>query len=436
MNDKLFNRYLELMALKQGQEKNSNCKSVYSVLMEEFNLTKFAVKGRIRNHPNYKNFNNGTELFENKENKSENKEIDINKSNLSINSDGTQTSDRKIKLTDENLLKDTNYLMSLHGYDFNKFELVNAKSSQWETQIKGGSLETLYSSKITVKPIQNAITEQDISNLIQMLESKSPYRPKHNIKSKKMLEVNICDLHIGKLAWHKEVGQDYDYKIATKRFEDTIEDILYKTRYEEFEKILFVFGNDFYNFSTSDGATINKTPQDNDSRYKKMCIKGEELLIKSIERLSEKSNVEVLMVEGNHDAIPTFHSMRYMSAWFRNAQNVTVSEDIKTRKYYNYGKCLIGFTHGDKEMKRLPSLMQNEAAELWGKTLYREYHCAHFHSEQVQEHEGIIRRHLSSITGTDSWHFDSGYISALAKAQSFIWDKDNGLENIIMSNVR
>jgi len=36
-----------------------------------------------------------------------------------------------------------------------------------------------------------------------------------------------------------------------------------------------------------------------------------------------------------------------------------------------FGKCLIGFTHGDKEKKRIFGNMQVEVPEAWGRTLYR-----------------------------------------------------------------
>ena len=96
---------------------------------------------------------------------------------------------------------------------------------------------------------------------------------------------------------------------------------------------------------------------------------------------------------------------------------------------------MIGFTHGDSEKKnRIGKLMPIEAREAWGKTLYHEVHAAHFHSEQaVQEENGIIVRYVSSPTSTDNWHYENGYVGAVKKAQSFIWDKEYGLTDILHS---
>ena len=53
----------------------------------------------------------------------------------------------------------------------------------------------------------------------------------------------------------------------------------------------------------------------------------------------------------------------------------------------------------------------------------------HLHSEQVSEDGGIIIRNLSSVTGTDAWHHNSGYIGAIRKCTCFLWDKENGLDS-------
>ena len=40
-----------------------------------------------------------------------------------------------------------------------------------------------------------------------------------------------------------------------------------------------------------------------------------------------------------------------------------------------------------------------------------------------------------SFTGTDMWHRNSGYVGAIKKCQSFLWDKEKGLKNIIITTV-
>ena len=79
--------------------------------------------------------------------------------------------------------------------------------------------------------------------------------------------------------------------------------------------------------------------------------------------------------------------------------------------------------------------MQVEAREAWGRTKYHEMHMGHLHSEQTKETNGIIFRNLSSFTGTDNWHHQNGYVGAVKKCQSFLWDKKKGLRTIFISSI-
>jgi len=263
-----------------------------------------------------------------------------------------------------------------------------------------------------------------------------PMIPMHKpVKSGLLLEVPIVDLHLSKLAWEPETGENYDSKIAEKRFMAVIYDVVERVKGMEFEKILFPVGNDFFNCDTQTGTTTAGTKQDNDSRLRKMYGKGVELLVRGIDILAQIAPVDVFVVPGNHDEITSYHALMYLSAWFKNNENVTVDTDPKMRKYREFGNCLIGFTHTDKEKKRIFGCMQIEKPEAWGRTKYREWHGAHLHSEQVKEDFGVIVRNLSSVTGTDQWHYESGYVGAVAKSQSFIWDKKLGLRDILLTTI-
>lgn len=96
---------------------------------------------------------------------------------------------------------------------------------------------------------------------------------------------------------------------------------------------------------------------------------------------------------------------------------------------------MIGFSHGAEEGKRIHKLMQTEAREAWGRTKYHEFHLAHIHSEKavesIAEDGGLIIRYVSSVTGTDSWHSESGFVGAVKKAQNFIYDREKGLVEIL-----
>jgi len=262
-----------------------------------------------------------------------------------------------------------------------------------------------------------------------------PILSENEVKSPLMLEIPIVDLHMGKLAWKPEAGENYDYKIAEKRFAGVVDDIIERIKDRQFEKILYPIGQDFFHFDTINTTTTAGTPLDSDLRWQKLFLRGVDMLIKSIDLFATLAPVEVLLVPGNHDKMTAFYAICFIQAWYKDVKHINVIVDPKTRKYFEFGKCLIGYTHGDKEGKRIFGNMQIEVPGAWGRTKYREWHTGHLHSEHVKEEHGVIVRRLSSVTGTDAWHFESGFVGAIAKHQSFIWDKNKGLSEILITVV-
>ena len=356
-------------------------------------------------------------------------------STLEINKDGTQTSTRLLEMSEEQA-KDVNYLLKAHGYCPKSWELTSARNNIWNVYSKQDGVQTLYSSKIVARPMKDNISLEEIEEHFAQFdrEYESPVHvPMRYSADGKMLEIVVADLHLGKLAWYGETGESYDYKIARERFLTVINDVVSRTKHYQFEKILFIWSNDMFHFDSIDNTTTKGTKQDVDVRWQKLYLKGVEMLVEAIDLLSQIAPVETFYVGANHDKTTSYYAINYLYAWYRNNPYVTIDIDPKSRKYYEWGQCLIAFAHGDSERKRIAGLMPVEAREAWGRTRWHEIHLGHLHSEQAREENGIIVRNLSSVTGTDSWHYESGYIGAVKKSQSFIWDKEYGLTDIIHS---
>lgn len=358
---------------------------------------------------------------------------------IEINKDGSFTSDKLIGIEDESQLKDEAFLLKVHNYDPRLWQIVTARNSIWNAQRKGGDIIKMYASKITVKPRTNSISLQELEEHFQKLSKEYAPAKKYRISfdelkvTNKILEIPVVDLHFGKKAYTFEVGEDIDTDIIEKRFLGVINDIIDRVKTQNFEKIIFPIGNDFFNSDTIENTTTRGTRQDNDLRWQEMFLKGVELLIKAIDKLSLLAPVEVFYVAGNHDKMASYYATHYLNAWYRNDDRVLVSIDPQIRKYIEYGNCLIGFSHGNEEGKRIGGLMQVEASSAWGRTKFREWHLGHLHHETSKEDNGVIIRGLSTIAGTDAWHYESGYVGAVKKQQAFIWDKDKGLTDILIS---
>ena len=347
-----------------------------------------------------------------------------------FNKDGTLTSVKELKNVEPNKLQDEKFLLTVHGFDPEVFEIAYAKNSVYEIQLKGGAVETCFSSKITVKKRSCIISDETIINHFEKFDRE--YTTTKNIKPRKkgkyLLEFPLCDAHIGKYALEFETGKPCNFGVIEKRILQGVEDMLDDVSHLDLDKILFVFGNDYFHYDY-DRKTVHGTMQDTNMKIKQMYLKGIEILIKVIDKLSEVANVDVLWVPGNHDFTIGFYALRELLAWYRKDEHVNVIDDVTPRKYYRYGKNLLGFSHGSEEGKRLETLMQEESCKDWGQTTWHEWHLGHLHSESLKEVHGLFIRRISSLTPPDEWHNISGY-GAKEKAQAFLWDKQKGLKLI------
>lgn len=330
------------------------------------------------------------------------------------------------------------------------------RANKWTTTVN-------YQVKLWLKKkvdIVNAIKFDDFFKELLSKHKPTKYSaasyPKE--RERNLLEINICDLHLGKLCWGGEVGNDYDMKIASKRFNHALHDLVVRAGKNSFDKILFIVGNDFFNSDTHIGTTTEGTRQDEDSRWQKTFARGVELVVEGIDYLRQFAAVDIMIIPGNHDTQKSIYLGHTLSAWYRNDKNVKVDASASVRKYYLYGNSLLGFTHGDKEHTgALRMLMPLEVPKLWAKSKYREFHCGHWHRDVsyietvkakkndgakiakvplTDEQLGIVIRHLRSLAGTDAWHYGKGYVGPIKGATAFLWSFNMGLLAFYNSNIK
>lgn len=332
-------------------------------------------------------------------------------------------------------------VMKAHNLKPDQWQVVSFTSNAWQAQAKNSEKLALWQSKITVKPVkQPALTTEYIENFYKKLVEK--YQPKYlpavtSERGDHMLEINISDLHFAKLAWEGDSGENYDYKIAKKRFNQIIDAECARLEKEPAEKILFAWTNDFFNCDTINNTTTQGTPQSTDLRWAKMFDEGTEILRNAIDRLQQYAPVKTFYIASNHCQETEYHAIKFLEAWFRNNPRVEIDCSALPRHYETYGKNLIGFSHSSFEKpKNLPIIMAAEAPQAWGKAKNREMHLAHIHSEKVMEEGGVVMRWLPSVTGPDNWHKLCGYVGARTCSYSFNWDKEDGLQAINVVNVK
>ena len=248
------------------------------------------------------------------------------------------------------------------------------------------------------------------------------------------LEINIFDLHFGKLVWDQEAGENFDIKIARDVFLRTIAQLIDYAKVFPIGQVIFPVGNDFFNVDSSDNTTTAGTKQDEDTRWKKTFKAGRELMVEGIDRLREIAPVYVPVIPGNHDAERAFYLGDSLECLYHAISGVTIDNGAKSRKYYRYGKNLIGYAHGkDEKPMDLPGLMAQEAPALWAETRFREFHVGdkhhkkEIHWKSTEEYKGVVVRYMPSLASTDVWHYQNGFIGNVRAGEAFIWHPEAGL---------
>lgn len=410
------------------------------------------IYGKELNYNNAKKYLAGIKLHLNTikrlgNNQQEFSQREVSKQEISFNSDKSQTIKQDIYLSPDEAA-DPVKIMQKMGFDPLLWEVVTCKviSGTWDVTLKDKNFEGVkhtnrkYSITLTVKPLGGSLT---FPQVLQAFEELNPakiidyeYEPVNGSK-RLMLELPIMDFHLGKLAWSGETGDDdYDLKIAEALWRKTIDDLLDKAcGFSKIDKILFPVGQDFFHFDTPSVTTTSGTQLDSDTRWQKMFRKGVELLVWAVEQCRRIAPVEVLWIPGNHDQMLSYAATVGLAQRYTNSETVKVDLLATPRKYRLYGKNLIGFTHGEKEGRRIDGLMQIEAPVLWGASYWREMHMGHLHAEFTTSKNGIVFRRISAVTAPDSWHVENGFLGSTRQAQAFLWDKELGLQAILNSNV-
>lgn len=346
-------------------------------------------------------------------------------------------------------------LLAATGVDLGIWEVERYIVNKWEVGAKIGPAgaerivtEPLFQVKATIRRNKAACLLRDIGDrIIADIESRAPsfprYAPVRATDDPHLLEFCAMDLHIGKLAWREEVGEDYDMTIAREVFMDALEDLIRKASGFPVDRILMPIGNDLLQIDNLAKTTTGGTPQDTDSRYAKMFQTAEQLMVYALDRLAQIAPVEGVIVPGNHDRQTAFTLGRVLDAWYRNTDRVTIDCSPRLRKYKRYGVNLIGYTHGSEEKAAdLPLVMAQEVPDLWAETRHREFHVGHLHKSKEtrftagDSFNGVRVRIIPALTASDQWHFSKGYVGEQRAAEAYLWSYANGYAGHFSSSVQ
>ncbi len=228
-----------------------------------------------------------------------------------------------------------------------------------------------------------------------------------------MLEIPLYDLHFG--------IADFNYYKSTLA---EVIDLIQRRNYKEINIIIGqdLFHNDDFRGRTASGREIEYTDitvawEDARKFYYKIIE----------ESLKQSKKTRIIYSKGNHDESMSWAFVQMIKAQFKDADNITIDDEVKERKLITFGTNFIGITHGEKgqaKSRNLNNMFVIEYPQEFAKSKVREIHAGHLHHERIKDDFGIMARRLSSGNITDTWHCEQGYVGAHKRFMVFEWTKE------------
>lgn len=276
------------------------------------------------------------------------------------------------------------------------------------------------------KSVDYKMLQTEIIKELQNYIPKYPTIERTISENKRLFIFDPADIHIGKLCSAFEVGESYNNQIAVQRVLKGCKGILNEIDTNSIDKILFVIGNDILHIDNAKRTTTSGTPQDTDGMWHTNFLIAKALYVDIIEILMQVADVHVVYNTSNHDYTNGFFLAQVIETHFRECKNVSFDTTIAHRKYFVYGKNLIGTTHGDgAKVQDLPLLMAHESKD-WSNCKHKYIYTHHLHHKVSKDYMSVCVETLRSPSGTDSWHHRNGYEHAPKAVEGYIHDKEHG----------
>lgn len=366
------------------------------------------------------------------------KETPVVNENVSINdtkeidfTNGKIRAEKIIHLNTNNINEKD--ILNEFNLDIKEWQVEKLNYSLWDSSDKEKGSVPLYSVKCQFKKRDKLDYDIEtlkniIDNTFEKVKSKPIELEKDVSTVGRYLLINIADLHLNKYS------NNYNIELAKKRYNEALNHFVENS---SAKNCILVVGEDFFNIDTINRTTTRGTSQDTEVDIYKMFEIGLDLLINSLNYLSVNFNkVNVILIQGNHDKLLSYMLVKALEQKSYIKDNIYFDSTVAPRKYITIGDSLIGLGHFDNENKKQKSfLMQSEVKEKYGKSKYNYFISGHYHNYNVEELGGVQYIRLPSLSGTDTWHDEMGYVTQIRSAMALEFIKYGGLVKKIIYNV-
>lgn len=314
--------------------------------------------------------------------------------------------------------KDDLELAELHKVDLTKYKI----SSYWTKQQGDKFFSSLH---CTLKSPSNYSAE-DFAKFMETFKAPTLFMAPA-IKSQKQIvdiELSLADFHLAKKTLE---GEDIEDKI--QHYIQVVVDLIERVKGTySIGTIVFPISNDFFHTDNYQNQTTNGTPQDVLVGFDNEYEEGFNLLVAIIDYLqSEADNVQVILVQGNHDRTKSFYLAHGLEIYFKNNNRIFFDRGHSVTKCTTLGVTFIGYHHGNCKIEQLPLLFSTgKDSFAFGVAKYREVHTGDKHHYMAKEIMGCRIQQMPSLSGTDRWHQDNNYVHNVRAGLVLIYDREKG----------
>ena len=259
---------------------------------------------------------------------------------------------------------------------------------------------------------QEAALREFAADLAEGVKGLAPITPKptHTIDSL-LCVYPIGDPHFGLRVWAQEGGDNFDLE-AAERLTCSAIDRLVSSAPKAHTALLLNLGDHFHADSQSNTTTAG-TNVDVDGRWAKIQQIGLRSMLYGIKRLLEHHEKVIFRINrGNHDKHAAYALALMVSCYFHNEPRVEVDLSPSAVWYYQFGKVLIGSTHGDTiKGTAMMGVMAADKPQEWGTSSHRYWLVGHVHHVDQKEYPGGMVEYFRTLAPGDAWHHGQGYRS-------------------------
>ena len=249
----------------------------------------------------------------------------------------------------------------------------------------------------------------------------------NEVNSELMTLYPIFDIHIGMMAHRHESGENYDTNTAEELMGSYFDHAISVSPASE--KAVILVGGDFLH---SDGLEA-VTPAsghclDQDSRYAKLVYVAIRSIRGAVEKMLKKhKEVEIQIIEGNHDQSGMIWLRAAMAAFYENENRVLVDTSPAIMHKTRFGSTLLGYTHGHtmKKAEGRLAAMATDYRKDFGECEFVYCHSGHFHHATVTECTLGIDEVHPALASKDAYAARGGWRS-YRQAAAIVYHKNFG----------